>query len=258
VSPNGEPFGRIAALFRSAFAKPSTKLPPPPMSPTSDKYADFVDHPRYGRGPNITGLNPSPAEPNVHLHWNTSTQQEIISRYEAIIGEKWPHGKVHSGREFNKRIPNTAIAADLAKQTAATMQVTHYFDLERSCRDCNRPFIFFAREQKYWYEQLGFGLDSDCVRCVDCRKQQQGIDRQRELYESLFHIADKTEQQTLEMASACLYLMEKSVFSTRQTERVRMLFNSIPTDAKLRKYKRFTDLLKRLIAVEAKLDERQD
>lgn len=161
------------------------------MTCSTDRYALFVDHPRYGRRPNVTGLNPSPMDPGVHLHWNATTHKEIVARYKAIVGKEWPFGDFSAYCERTKRIPNTAIVADLSRQTRATVPVTHYFDLDRQCRDCNRSFIFFAQEQKHWYEQLGFGLDSDCVRCVDCRKQQQGIARYREIYESLFHVVNK-------------------------------------------------------------------
>jgi hypothetical protein len=37
------------------------------------------------------------------------------------------------------------------------------------CRTCARPFIFFAREQQYWYEDLHFYIDTDCVHCPACR-----------------------------------------------------------------------------------------
>ena len=98
-----------------------------------DDYSKFVDHPRYGHQPRVTGLNPDTNYADVFLHW-------------------------HSGKEY--RIPNTAIPADLSRQAKATVPVTHYFDVRRQCRDCGRPFIFFAEEQKYWYEELKFKLDA--------------------------------------------------------------------------------------------------
>ncbi len=220
----------------------------------TDKYSEFVDHPRYGRRPRITGLNPNPTDRGVHLHWNTTTHEEIVAQYEAAIGKKWPYGDWSSYSE-TKRIPNTAIIADLSRQTPATIPVTHYFDLERICLDCKKPFIFFAAEQKHWYEELGFGLESDCVRCVECRKRQQGISRQRERYETLFHVESRTEEQTLQMADACLSLIKSGIFSARQTERVRMLLNSIPEDAHIRGTARFTDLIGRLHAAEKKNDD---
>jgi len=125
------------------------------MKKQSDIFAEFVDHPRYGRRPRITGLNPHPNDTRVTLHWNAKTHQEVVSQYEAVIG-KWPHGNLGLRTDRTKRIPNTAVLADLTKQSKATFPVTHYFDLERICLKCSRPFIFFAAEQKHWYETLTY------------------------------------------------------------------------------------------------------
>ena len=168
------------------------------MAHTTDEYASYVDHPRYGRCPRITGLNP-----RTWFGWNTFFPPKDC------------------------RIPNTAIRADLTRQASATRPVTHYFDVKRKCRDCGRPFIFFAEEQKFWYEELAFGLDIDCVRCVPCRKRQQGIANKRKRYEELFHVPDQTTQQDLEMAECCVSLIEASIFHRRQTQRVRQILNRI-------------------------------
>jgi hypothetical protein len=191
----------------------------------ADEYKGFVRHPRYGQRPRITGLNPESdyATGKVFLHW-------------------------HSPVEC--RIPNTAIPADLSRQLPATIPVTHYFDLKRQCRDCKKPFIFFAEEQKYWYEELGFPLESDCVRCTNCRKKQQGLERKRERYEELFHASERTIDQDLEMADCCLSLVEASVFHKRQVERVRMILKRVPAQATQSLGHRAEALWKRVFAVE--------
>ncbi len=173
----------------------------------TDGYSAFVPHPRYGRGPRVTGLNPAkkyhykPGEHIVMLHW-------------------------HSGPD--RRIPNTAVEADISKQNYTTFPVTHYFDSKRTCRGCRRPFRFFAEEQRHWYEDLGFPIDADCDRCVPCRKREQGIAQKRQRYEELFHVAKPTEEELLEMAECCVSLIEVSVFYPRQHERVRMLVRRVP------------------------------
>lgn len=215
------------------------------MKREKDKYRDFVEHPRFGKHPKVTGLNPSPMDADVQLHWNATTHEEIVEQYESIIGKKWPHGNFSDYASRSKRIPNTAILADTAKQTRATVPVTHYFDLERRCRDCNRQFIFFAEEQRYWYEELGFGLESDCVRCIDCRKKQQGVARLCDTYESLLHLQPRTEEQTIELASTCLNLIDQGVFSAKKREFVRMLLNSIESDSEYRTRKDFAVLAAR-------------
>jgi len=188
----------------------------------TDDYSRFVTHPRYGRRPRITGLNPEPGEgESVFLHWHS------------------PPGS---------RIPDTAIAADLSRQSPATVPVTHYFDARRECRDCGRPFIFFAEEQKYWYEELGFPLESDCVRCVDCRKRRHGLDRRRERYEELFHASDRSVEQDLEMAECSLSLVESGIFHERQLQRVRVILKALPPDVSPEVRAAAADLLQRLEA----------
>jgi hypothetical protein len=173
----------------------------------NDDYAEYVEHPRYGQGPRLTGLNPATryhtkaGEPIIKLHW-------------------------HSGPD--RRIPNTAIEADISKQIFTTFPVTHYFDSKRTCYDCRRPFIFFAEEQRHWYEELGFSIEADCIRCVPCRKVEQGIAHQRQRYEELFHVAHPTDEELLEMAECCVSLIEAALFSQRQHERVRSLLHRVP------------------------------
>ena len=121
------------------------------------KYSNYVEHPRYGRGPRITGLHVEPsydpaAGPLVFLHW--------------LAGQ----------------IPNTAIPSDVSKQRPATVQVTHYLDAERICRRCNQPFIFFAEEQKFWYEELKFPLEADARECFKCRREIRDLQKLKERY----------------------------------------------------------------------------
>ena len=164
--------------------------------PDNPDYEHFVDHPRFGRYPRVTGLNPETnlATGTPFLHWNAAT-----------------------------RIPNTAVAADLSRQSRATVPVTHYYDVARTCRDCGRPFIFFGEEQKHWYEDLGLPLEADCVRCVPCRRFQRGIAAKRERYEELFHVPDRTVDQLLEMAECGLSLIEQGVFGNHHAQRCRRL-----------------------------------
>jgi hypothetical protein len=162
------------------------------------QYDGYVKDPRFGKRPHHTGLNPqTDFAGNIQLHW-------------------------HSPEEC--RIPNTAIAADLSRQTEATLPVTHYYDVKRQCRDCGKPFIFFALEQKHWYEDLNFPLEVDGVRCICCRKRQQGIARKRERYEELFHVLSRSTDENLEMAECCLSLIEEGIFNRRQTQQARRLF----------------------------------
>jgi hypothetical protein len=159
------------------------------------EYGGYVDHPRFGRKPRFTGLNAEPTpDGKVFCHWHS------------------PVGT---------RVPNTAIAADTARQGRVTVHVTHYFDSRRVCRKCGRPFLFFAEEQKFWYEELQFPLESDCLECVLCRKEAQHLQVTRERYEELFANAARTEAETLELVECGVLLAESSVFSTKLLPRLR-------------------------------------
>ena len=190
-------FGVIIVFFSLDF-----------MGKHNDKYDEYVEHPRYGRGPRYTGLNPKEEITlGIYLGWNSTPEQ---------------------------RIPDTAIIADIELQVSCPLPITHYFDVKRKCRDCDRLFIFFAIEQKYWYETLGFPLESDCRRCIDCRKSQQKIAQLRKRYEEMRLMEERTEKQNLELADCALTLIEQSVFGDRALKKVRTILNSIPVDSQTR------------------------
>jgi hypothetical protein len=218
-----------------------------------DRYHNYVNHPQYGRGPRYTGLDPSPNLADVFLHWNATSVTEIAQVLYNQTGQTLSslRGLIPYD-QGTKRIPNTAVRANTARQLTATVAVTHYFDLDRICRDCQRPFIFFADEQKYWYEELGLRLEADCVRCVPCRKRHRKIADARRRYEVLFHIPEKTAEQALEMADCCLQLVSDGVFTQKQTERIRMLLNIAKRLASEDQHLQVSSLYERVIAAEAK------
>jgi hypothetical protein len=37
--------------------------------------------------------------------------------------------------------------------------------------------LLFAEEQKYWYEELKFPLEANCLDCVPCRKGPALVER---------------------------------------------------------------------------------
>ena len=198
----------------------------------SDKYAEYVEHPRFGKGPIYTGFDPDCNNTEVHLRCRPAIRPDRL--WGAISG--------------------TAITADLSKQTPATIPITHYYDEDRTCHNCARHFIFFALEQKYWYEELKFPLDADCVCCSTCRKANQKIALQQKRYEELCHIENRTIDEMFEMANCCLTLIEQGFFSDRQTEHVRAIINQLPTDQHVGK--NFEELITRLNNFEKRTNDK--
>ena len=209
-------------------------------------YSLYAEHPRYGRSPNYTGLDPDPNAHDVHIHPNTRIMSAAALAYLKKLLPGWPPTP-YPGQE-REVVPGTAIAADASRQIRATVPVTHYYDLDTVCRDCGRHFIFFAEEQKYWYEELQLPLEADAVRCCDCRRQLRAIADQKKRYEVLCQVSNRTVEQNLEMADCCLSLIEQAIFSPRQTQHVRQLLNLIPEER--RSDIAYADLRSRLAQVE--------
>jgi hypothetical protein len=195
-----------------------------------DKYDSHVEHPRYGRRPRFTGLNPNPYDLEVQLHPNATNVHELQRRAVQVFGKKLdymtPLEKITP--KAPARISATAIKAEPGSQNFPTLPVSHYFDVERVCRDCRRPFIFFAEEQKYWYETLKFPLDSDCVRCPECRKTERFLARTRATYEQLAGIKERNWKDDLKMAGSALTLVENGVFGSRVVQTIRRLLKRVP------------------------------
>jgi hypothetical protein len=193
------------------------------MTRQSDRYSDYVEHPRFGRGPRVTGLNPvDTVDGSVFCHWHSP---------------------------LGVRVPNTAVAADVARHIRATVPVTHYFDARRVCRKCEPPFLFFAEEQRFWYEELGFPLAADALECVACRRDERQLRARKEKYEALVAAPVRTERETLLLVECAVVLVESAVFATKVISRLRGLLKPILAKPKGPNYAQARALLSRIEAV---------
>lgn len=91
--------------------------------------------------------------------------------------------------------PETAIRADCKHQFFWDFARRMYVDIARKCRSCRRWFLFFALEQKYWFETLKFNINADCVHCHECRRASQIQRKMQYRYDELL---TQTEKSTLE------------------------------------------------------------
>ena len=201
---------------------------------TKDAYHEYVEHPRFGGGPRFTGLNPSVFDADISLGseaiskeefrelW-TRLPQELFDELPCLSKESLENNRIYDVR----RVAGTAILADQSKQYPRSYwRDSHYFDLDKICIDCKRPFLFFAEEQRHWFEVLGFSLDARCLRCSNCRKQARIIVQLRQSYDHLLHVQPRTQAQNLAMADIFLTLMEAGNFPATKTAQVRALLNS--------------------------------
>jgi hypothetical protein len=182
---------------------------------------DLVPHPRYGDKPWVTGVD--------------------------FQGQR--HGgfvKDPSWKYSNERvIPNTGVIANITKQRHGTIPIYVYYDVLKRCVDCDRPFIFYADEQKFWFETLGFAIDANCIRCTECRKKQQAKERSNKEYQRLVNLGEKTWLDYLNLANGALDLAEDGKMEA--LDRIRGFINRIPEEERHRvQYRQLVQRMKRV------------
>lgn len=150
---------------------------------TSTIGEDLVPHPRYGAQPKPSGLR--------------------------VAEEELRRGFWRLSRDV--LYPDTAVLADVSKQNFAVFPRTYYVDVRRVCRTCQRPFIFFAREQRYWFETLRFFVDADCVFCPTCRRESRHVQRRLRRYSDLYARPEPSSKELMFMVEDAAFLLERGV-----------------------------------------------
>ena len=141
----------------------------------------YVNHPRYGN-------QPIPSE-------YSFSEEEIEKGY-------WRYSNL-------RYFATTAIPADTSKQNFAVYPRSIYVDIEEQCEVCDRLFLFFALEQKHWFEDLQFYIDAHCTRCIDCRQQDQEIRSMQKRYQELVEKVKRTERETKQLKAIALELYQQ-------------------------------------------------
>lgn len=127
-----------------------------------------------------------------------------------------PRDYDHFGSTDAKRMPSwlfsraqhldfeTAQRADVTKQSFSVCPRFWYVDASYTCADCGREFFFSAREQRFWYETLGFRIEAEPIYCAQCRKKRRSVQELRNQYDA--KIADvlgkcplETKQQMVDV-----------------------------------------------------------
>ena len=84
---------------------------------------------------------------------------------------------------------STAQRADISRQNYSVCPRHWYVDATFACRDCAEEFVFSANEQRFWYEDRYFWIDSLPTRCISCRKGQRTLLNLRKRYDALISTA---------------------------------------------------------------------
>ena len=65
----------------------------------------------------------------------------------------------------------SAVRADISKQNYTVCPRHWYVDATFKCVECGSEFVFTSEEQRFWFEDLKFFVDSQAKRCPACRKK---------------------------------------------------------------------------------------
>ena len=77
----------------------------------------------------------------------------------------------------------TAVRSDPEKQNCSICPRYWYVDAIFRCRRCGDEFSFSAAEQRVWYEEYGFWVDSLPRHCVACRRELRELKRLRQEFD---------------------------------------------------------------------------
>jgi hypothetical protein len=148
-------------------------------------------------------------------------------RYERVVpsGFNVPEKEIRTfwGYEGETIFPESAIPANTSRQKYSVFPRRYYVDILKHCRGCSRPFLFFAREQQHWYEELGFTIDADCVRCVECRKSDQSLRRTFKHYSENIERKDLDDKEFTKLIEDAVLLSDAGILQDEQ--RLRRLRN---------------------------------
>jgi len=62
------------------------------------------------------------------------------------------------------------LPADPDKQHFSVVPESAYYSMQLRCQRCGEEFWFSANEQRVWYEEWGFWIDSVPRHCSGCRR----------------------------------------------------------------------------------------
>jgi hypothetical protein len=117
---------------------------------------------------------------------------------------------------YQPPMPKGAVAGNVSRQRHCPMcHVPKYFyvDEPRTCMECGDAFTFWAKEQKFWYEDLQFNFHSQAIRCLDCRKSRRDAVTLQKSYADAVRLASSKPNDPgalLMLAEATVAYFEKT------------------------------------------------
>jgi hypothetical protein len=78
---------------------------------------------------------------------------------------------------------SSAVRANIDKQNYSVCPRHWYIDATFRCQDCDALFTWTADEQRTWFEEYAFYVDSQPTRCTKCRRGRRQLKLLRQEYD---------------------------------------------------------------------------
>jgi hypothetical protein len=116
---------------------------------------------------------------------------------------------------------SSAIRANVAVQDYTVCPRHWYVDATFLCEACKREFNWTAAEQRTWFEEYRFYIDSIPTRCPECRRQRRQKERLQKEYDTL--VASARSGRDLEAKKRVIALVDQiEATSSRIPDRMRV------------------------------------
>ena len=107
-------------------------------------------------------------------------------------------------------VPGTAVLANAGHpERDSYFARAIYADVLKQCAACARPFVFYANEQRFWFETLLLPPDVDCVNCPPCRKQLRRVKAALARYAQRLHVPRLRTKDMKAFVDDVLFLFEQ-------------------------------------------------
>jgi len=121
----------------------------------------------------------------------------------------------------------TAERADILKQNYTVCPRHWYINATFICRDCGKEFVFTASEQRFWYEEKQFYVDSCPKTCTTCRRSERTRLELRRRYDTVIadalgKCADEKKQEAIALICE-IEATEESIPERMKENRTRLL-----------------------------------
>lgn len=152
---------------------------------------------------------------------------------------------------------DTAEKADITKQDYSVCPRYWYIDATFDCEGCGADFIFSAKEQRFWYEDRRFYVDSKPKNCPACRKKERRRKLLKQQHDSL--IAEAISSKDLAKKAMVVAILDElaSPPSYRPHWKIPKLWEQLPKKMSEHREILLKQIKKKLAARGPSIDEPQ-